>query len=72
MRKYEFTKDGIKQMYNDSLEAILDTLDGSSNDFTIDQLDIEITIGNKQIIVPTDADTFDALFSFLAKAEDME
>jgi hypothetical protein len=40
-------------------------LGGENKDFTIDDLDIKITIGYKEITVPIYADAFESLFAFL-------
>lgn len=70
MIKYDFTANGIKEMENDSLDMIFSALDGTSKDFSIDELDIIISIGDKQITVPSYAENFEMLFDFLKAADE--
>ena len=65
--KYDFSNLGIKEMYNDSLEMIWDAMEGKHPDFNISDLDINISIGDKKIIVPLHADSFEMLFTCLEK-----
>ena len=65
--KYDFSNLGIKEMYNDSLEMIWDALEEKHPDFNISDLDINISIGDKKIIVPLHADSFEMLFACLEK-----
>lgn len=65
--KYNFSPQGVKHMYNDALEMIFTTLQGESKDYTIEELDINITIGDKEITVPLNADIFEELFQLLEK-----
>lgn len=65
--KYNFSDLGIKAMYHDSLEMIWDAMEGENPDFSLDELDINITIGDKKIIVPLHADSFEMLFECLEK-----
>jgi hypothetical protein len=65
--KYDFSDLGIKEMYNDSLEMIWDALEEKHPDFNISDLDIHISIGDKKIIVPLHADSFEMLFTCLEK-----
>lgn len=70
MIKYDFTANGIKEMENDSLDMIFSALDGTSKDFSIGDLDIIISIGDKQITVPSYAENFEMLFDFLKAADE--
>lgn len=70
--KYAFTELGIKAMYNDSLEMTWDALEDKHPDFNISDLDINITIGDKKIIVPLHADSFEMLFECLEKINEEE
>jgi hypothetical protein len=70
--KYSFSENGIKEMYNDSLEMVWDALEDKHPDFNISDLDINITIGDKQIIVPLHADSFEMLFECLEKIAEEE
>ena len=66
---YNFDQNGIRAMYSDSVELVMSALSGENPNFTIDQLDINITIGDKTIILPTFAEVFEMLFDCL---EDIE
>lgn len=68
--KYDFSTHGIKAMYNDSLEEIFSALADENENFTIEDLDIKITIGNREIKIPIAADIFELLFESLSKMHD--
>ena len=70
--KYEFTTQGIKAMYNDSLEEIFSALAEENENFAIDDLDIKITLGNKTIEIPISADAFEILFSCINEIKETE
>ena len=70
--KYDFTENGIQEMYHDSLEMIWDALEDKHPDFNISDLDIDITIGGKKIIVPLHADSFEMIFACLEKISEEE
>jgi hypothetical protein len=57
-------------MYNDSLGDIFSALEGKHPDFAIEELDIKITIGNKEIEIPMYADAFEMLFECLNEMHD--
>ena len=63
--KYDFSEVGIGKMYTDSLTMIFSALSGENPDFTIDELDINISIGDKEITIPLQADVFEELFRSL-------
>ena len=63
--KYDFSEVGISKMYNDSLVMIFAALEQKNADFTLEELDINISIGDKEITVPIYADAFEELFSCL-------
>ena len=65
--KYSFSEYGIKEMYYDSLDMIFNALEGINPDYDISDLDINISIGDKEIIVPLHADSFEMLFECLEK-----
>jgi hypothetical protein len=67
MCKYDFTEHGIKEMYYDSLDMISDAMEDKNPNFALDQLNINISIGDKKIIVPLHADSFEMLFTCLEK-----
>lgn len=62
---YDFSSQGIKAMYNDSLGDIFSALEGKHPDFAIEEMNIKITIGNKEIEIPMYADAFEMLFECL-------
>lgn len=70
--KYNFNEYGIKEMYYDSLDMIFSAMEGEHPDFTLDELDINISIGDKKIIVPLHADSFEMLFTCLEKINEEE
>ena len=72
MCKYDFSKLGVNAMYHDSLLMVWDALDNVHPDFNISDLDINITIGDKKIIVPLHADSFEMLFECLEKIAEEE
>lgn len=65
MCKYEFSDLGIKAMYRDSLGMVFSALCGENRDFTIEELDIHISIGDKEINIPIYADAFEMIFDCL-------
>ena len=67
MDKYKCTPNGVKAMYEDSLDIIWEALEDKHPDFNISDLDINISIGDKKIIVPLHADSFEMLFTCLEK-----
>jgi len=69
MCKYEFTKLGVKAMANDTLDLIFSALSGENKDFNIEELEFKISIGDKEICLPTFAEVYDMLFDCL---EDIE
>ena len=70
MCKYDFTKAGITEMYNDTSQMIFAALAEENNEFTIEELDIKVSIGDRETSVPITADAFEALFAFLKEALD--
>lgn len=70
MCKYDFTKAGVTEMYNDTLQMIFAALAEENNEFSIQELDIKIAIGDRETFVPISADSFEALFAFLKEALD--
>ena len=68
--EYEFSEVGIEKMYNDSQEMVLDVLTGDRTDFNISELDIFVSIGDKQIKIPIYADGFEMIFDCLRDIRD--
>ena len=69
MYKYKLTKNGVKAMGNDTLDMIFSALSGENPDFNIDELEFKISIGDKEISLPTFAEVYEMLFDCL---EDIE
>lgn len=69
MCKYDFSKYGVKAMANDTLDMIFSALSGENPDFNIDELEFKISIGDKEISLPTFAEVYEMLFDCL---EDIE
>lgn len=67
--KYSFSDIGINAMYKDSLEVIFSALCGENPDFALNELDINISIGDKEISVPLNADSFEMLFICLKEID---
>lgn len=63
--KYDFTSQGIKALYNDSLKDIFSALEGKHPDYAIEEMNIKITICDKEIEIPMYADAFEMLFECL-------
>lgn len=63
--EYVFSTDGIKAMYNDSLNEIFSALEGENEKFSIEDLDIKISIGDKFITIPIYAEAFELVFDCL-------
>ena len=65
MCKYELTQLGVKAMANDTLDLIFSALSGENKDFNIRDLEFRISIGDKEISLPTYAEVYDMLFNCL-------
>lgn len=70
MTEYKLSKAGVKTFEHDTLEEIFAALEGKNKNFTIEELYIKITIGDKFIKIPAFAEVFDALERFLEEAEE--
>lgn len=68
--KSGFTKAGVKAFERDTVAEIFSALEETNRDFTIEELYIKISIGDKYITLPTYAEIFDALTDFLITAEE--
>ena len=71
MTEYELNKAGVKAFTRDTLGEIFAALDGENKNFTIEELYIKITIGDKFITIPNYAEAFDALERFLEEVEEV-
>lgn len=65
MKNYEFRKDSIEEMYQDTVDEIFKALDEG----TIDKLNIEIKIGNQAISIPNNADNFEIIMAAIKDCE---
>ena len=69
MCEYAFNEYGINAMYNDSLELIFSVLEDENFDSLIDEININISIGDKKMVIPICADAFEKLFNYIREAE---
>lgn len=69
MCEYAFNKYGINAMYNDSLDLIFSVLEDENSDSLIDEININISIGDKKMVIPICADAFEKLFDYIREAE---
>ena len=67
---YAFTERGIDAFERDCLDDIFSALDETNKYHTIDELDVKITIGHREIVVPCCAYPVTALFDYLRDAEE--
>lgn len=67
--KYDFSQHGINAMYKDSLDLIFSVFESENFDALLDEININVSIGDKEITVPICADAFERLFDFLKEAE---
>lgn len=58
MTKYEFNKNGINEMYNDTMEEIMESLENGK----IDNVKFEIKFGEQVMEIPNNADNFEEIF----------
>ncbi len=66
--KYPFTKEGIKWFGDDTLADIMNHLnndDPNNRHESINDFNIFITIGNREVIVPMLPETFESITEFL-------
>lgn len=63
----EFTKEGIKKMYD---EVIDDCLKGIQNG-SIEGLDIKIKIGSHEITIPNHADNLEIIFGAIEECREI-
>lgn len=66
--KYPFTKDGVKWFEDDTLSDIMNHLnndDPNDRHESVEDFNIFITIGNREIIVPMFPETFESITDFL-------
>lgn len=70
MIKYEFSKVGINKMYKDSLEDVFNAMEEINPTHTLDELNIKITIGDRQTEILVGAEEFEMIFDCLRKIEE--
>lgn len=61
MTEYKFTKDGVKEMYHDTCMECFEALTNE----TIDEMCIEIKMGNQFVKIPMDADSLEIISAAL-------
>ena len=69
MCEYGFNKNGISAMYSDCLDLIFTVLESENFDSLIDEININISIGDKKMVIPICADAFEKLFDYIKEAE---
>ena len=69
MFEYAFNDAGINAMYNDCVDLVFSVLENENFDSLIDGININISIGDKKIIIPICADAFEKLFDYIKEAE---
>lgn len=74
--KYPFTKDGVKWFEDDTLADIMNNLehdDPNDRNESINDFNIFITVGNREITIPLLPETFEEMTTFFKNAlEEME
>ena len=69
--KYPFTKDGIQWFEDDTLSDIMHNLehdDPNDRNECINDFNIFITVGNREIKIPLQPETFEEMTAFLKNA----
>ena len=66
---YDFTQSGINAMYSDCLDLVFTVLEDENFDSLINEININISIGDKKMIIPICADAFEKLFNYIKEAE---
>ena len=69
MCEYAFNEDGIMAMYNDCVDLIFSVLESEDIDSLIDGININISIGDKKMVIPICADAFEKLFDYIKEAD---
>ena len=69
MFEYAFNEDGVNAMYKDCVDLVFSVLESENFDSLIDGININISIGDKKIIIPICADAFEKLFDYIKEAE---
>lgn len=69
MIKYNFTPNGVAAFLAAVWDEIFYTLE---NDGPMEDLDIFVTVGDREIKIPANAIAFEALETFLAESRDAE
>ena len=65
MPNYEFTKPGIREMYDNVIDDCFKAME--TND--IDKIGIKIQIGDHQIEMPISADSVESIFTVIKECE---
>ncbi len=69
MSKYDFTKNGINEMYNDCVDFVFSVLESEDSSTFMNEMNIKISIADKEITIPLCAETFETLFDFIKEVE---
>lgn len=71
--KYPFTKDGIQWFEEDTLADVMNSLENDNPNESNNDLNIFITVGSREIMIPLLPETFEEMTTFLKNAlEEME
>ena len=69
MYDYDFTEAGVKAMYDDCLELVSSVMESEDFDSLLEGININISIGDKRMIIPICAEAFEKLFDYIKEAE---
>ena len=65
--RYQFNKKGVEMFCDDTIHDIMNALDSAENE--IQNFDFFITIGNREIIIPCEAEAYETLTAALKEIE---
>lgn len=65
MNNYEFTKSGIKKMYENVIDDCFEAMDK----YQLDKMNIKIRMGDHEIEIPANADTMEIIFTAIEECE---
>lgn len=61
MKKHNFDKLGLEEMYNDTTEEVYNAIDNG----TLDNVKFEVRLGKQVVEIPNSADCFEIIFAAL-------
>ena len=67
--KYSFSEAGIDAMYNDCVDLVFSALESQGDGSPIRDVNINISIADKEITIPLCANAFEKLFDYIREAE---